>query len=101
MAFFRDFVVHTPEEIERIRVAMQMTAQVRDQLVELVRPGMSTLQIDMLAGDLIQAAGGTSGFLHKAVCQTFLGPIHAIRQRRQFQLSARKARPHSGCGNQG
>ena len=41
MAFFRDFVVHTPEEIERIRVAMQMTAQVRDQLVELVRPGMS------------------------------------------------------------
>ncbi|MBE6379419.1 MAG: type I methionyl aminopeptidase [Lentisphaerae bacterium] len=64
MAFFRDFVVHTPEEIERIRVAMQMTAQVRDQLVELVRPGMSTLQIDMLAGDLIQAAGGTSGFLN-------------------------------------
>ncbi|MBE6368560.1 MAG: type I methionyl aminopeptidase [Lentisphaerae bacterium] len=64
MALFRDYVVHTPEEIERIRVAMQMTVQVRDQLVELVRPGMSTLQIDTLAGDLIRATGGTSGFLN-------------------------------------
>ena len=64
MAFFRDYVVHTPEEIERIRTAMGMTAQVRDQLVQLIRPGMSTLQIDQLAGDLIRATGGTSGFLN-------------------------------------
>ena len=64
MAVFRDYVIHTPEEIEKIRVAMSMTAQVRDQLVELVRPGMTTLQIDQLAGDLIRATGGTSGFLN-------------------------------------
>ena len=64
MALFRDYVVHTPEEIERIRVAMQMTAQVRDQLAELVRPGMTTLQADTLAGELIRATGGTSGFLN-------------------------------------
>lgn len=64
MASFRDFVIHTPEEIERIRVAMQKTAQVREQLAQLVRPGMSTLQIDQLAGELIQATGGTSGFLN-------------------------------------
>ena len=63
MALFRDYVIHTAEEIERIRVAMQMTAQVRDQLAGLVRPGMTTLQIDQLAGDLIRATGGTSGFL--------------------------------------
>lgn len=64
MAVFRDYVVHTPEEIERIRKAMSMTAQVRDQLVDLIRPGMSTLQIDNLAGELIRATGGTSGFLN-------------------------------------
>ncbi len=64
MAVFRDYVIHTPDEIEKIRVAMAMTARVRDQLVDLVRPGMSTLQIDQLAGDLIRAAGGTSGFLN-------------------------------------
>ena len=57
-------MIHTPDEIEKIRVAMAMTARVRDQLVDLVRPGMSTLQIDQLAGDLIRAAGGTSGFLN-------------------------------------
>ena len=64
MALFRDCVIHTAEEIERIRVAMHMTAQVREQLVSLIRPGMSTLQIDQLAGDLIRSAGGTSGFLN-------------------------------------
>ena len=64
MAVFRDYVIHTPEEIEKIRRAMSMTAEVRDQLVSLVRPGMSTLQIDQLAGDLICAVGGKSGFLN-------------------------------------
>ena len=64
MALFRDCVIHTPEEIERIRVAMSKTAQVREQLKTLVRPGMTTLQIDQLAGDLIRATGGTSGFLN-------------------------------------
>ena len=64
MAVFRDYVIHTPEEIEKIRRAMSMTAEVRDQLVALVRPGMSTLQIDQLAGDLICAVGGKSGFLN-------------------------------------
>ncbi len=64
MAGFRDFIIHTPEEIERIRVAMKLTAQVRNQLAEMVRPGMTTLQIDMLAGELIRATGGTSAFLN-------------------------------------
>lgn len=64
MALFRDYVIHTPEEIEKIRRAMQMTALVRDQLVALVKPGMTTLQIDQLAGELIRATGGTSGFLN-------------------------------------
>ena len=33
---FRDCVIHTAEEIERIRVAAAKTAEVRDQLAELV-----------------------------------------------------------------
>ena len=61
---FRDCVIHTAEEIERIRVAAAKTAEVRDQLAELVRPGMTTLQIDILAGELIHATGGTSAFLN-------------------------------------
>ena len=61
---FRDCVIHTPEEIERIRVATAKTAEVRDRLAELVRPGMTTLQIDLLAGELIHATGGQSAFLN-------------------------------------
>lgn len=61
---FRDCVIHTPEEIGRIRVAAAKTAEVRDRLAELVRPGMTTLQIDLLAGELIHAVGGESAFLN-------------------------------------
>lgn len=61
---FRDCVIHTAEEIERIRAAAAKTAEVRDRLAELVRPGMTTLQIDILAGELIHATGGTSAFLN-------------------------------------
>lgn len=57
-------MIHTPEEIERIRVATAKTAEVRDRLAELVRPGMTTLQIDLLAGELIHATGGQSAFLN-------------------------------------
>ncbi len=59
----KDYVIHSPEEIERIRRAAHATAQVRDQLAGLARVGMSTKELDELAGQLIAATGGTSAFL--------------------------------------
>ncbi|MDD5697277.1 MAG: type I methionyl aminopeptidase [Victivallaceae bacterium] len=59
----RNYVIHTAEEIARIRQAAQLTARVRDQVRELVRPGMSTCELDRIAGTLIAATGGTSAFL--------------------------------------
>ena len=55
--------IHTPEEIARIRVAAAVTAQVRDQLAAAVRPGMTTFDLDCLAGEFIRATGGVSAFL--------------------------------------
>ena len=56
--------VHTPEEISRIRRAAALTAQVRDQIASAIRPGMTTMDVDMLAGELIRASGGKSAFLN-------------------------------------
>lgn len=59
----RDYVVHSDEEIEKIRYAAKLTAGVRDQIKLLARPGMSTYELDQLAGALITETGGKSAFL--------------------------------------
>ena len=55
-------IIHTPEEIARIRRAALITASVRDDLAAMARPGMTTFELDRLAGELITRTGGTSAF---------------------------------------
>ena len=55
-------IIHTPDEIVRIRRAAEVTAQVRDELARLAHPGMTTFDLDQLAGQLINAVGGRSAF---------------------------------------
>jgi methionyl aminopeptidase len=58
-----NFVIHTEIEIDGIRKAAQAAATVKNQLASMVRPGMSTKEIDILAGTLISSTGGRSAFL--------------------------------------
>ena len=55
-------IIHTQEEIVRIRRAAAVTAQVRDEVARLAHPGMTTFDLDQLAGQLINASGGRSAF---------------------------------------
>jgi methionyl aminopeptidase len=55
-------IIHTPEEISKIRRAAVITASVRDQIAAMARPGMTTLDLDHLANEVINASGGTSAF---------------------------------------
>lgn len=54
-------IIYTPGQINGVRAAAQAAADVLTKLCEAVRPGMSTKELDDLAGFFIQAAGGTSG----------------------------------------
>jgi methionyl aminopeptidase len=56
-------IIHTDKEIIGIRKAAQAAAIVREQLKLLIRPGMSTKDVDILAGNLIESTGGHSAFL--------------------------------------
>jgi methionyl aminopeptidase len=58
----RQAVIHTAEEIPGIRAAAQAAAQALRRTCDAVRPGMSTLELDQLAGQFIQDTGGTSAF---------------------------------------
>jgi len=57
------YVIHTPSEIEGIRIAARATAEVLARLCAAVAPGMSTAQIDALAAEFIRDVGGESAFL--------------------------------------
>jgi len=59
----RNYVIHTPEEIVHIREAARASAMVRCKLPTMLHPGMTTKDIDDLAGMLIAETGGTSAFL--------------------------------------
>lgn len=55
--------VHTAEELIRIRRAAEVTASVRDRIANEVRAGMTTFDLDQIAGEIIRSTGGKSAFL--------------------------------------
>lgn len=57
-------MIHTPEEIVRIREAARRAAIAREKIAEYVRPGVSTKELDMVAGEIIASLGGKCAFLN-------------------------------------
>lgn len=58
----KNFIIHTPEEILRIRAAAEATGRIRERLAVECRAGMTTGEFDDLAGMLIAETGGKSAF---------------------------------------
>ena len=54
----------SPREIERMRRAGRLTAQARALAGSMVRPGVSTLEIDTAVRKFIQSHGARPSFLH-------------------------------------
>jgi methionyl aminopeptidase len=59
----KNYIIHSESAIDGIRIAAQAAATVKNQLAGMVRPGMSTKEIDNLASALISSTGGRSAFL--------------------------------------
>lgn len=58
-----EFIIHTPDEIGRIRQAAKAAAVARDRICMMIRPGMSTKELDEIAGSIIRSLGGEPTFL--------------------------------------
>lgn len=88
-----DFVLHTPGEIEKIRRAAKMAAEAREQICSLVRSGMTTWDLDELAGEVIRAKGGVPAFLNYRgypgnICISINDEVvHGIRSRNRYILN--------------
>jgi methionyl aminopeptidase len=52
----------SPEELNRMRVAGQIVASVLEQLSAMVKPGVTTAELDRAADDIIRQAGGIPSF---------------------------------------
>jgi len=55
-------VLKSPDEIERMRRAGRVTAETVERLMEAVRPGMTTADLDALAEESIRSEGCTPSF---------------------------------------
>ncbi|MBO7147548.1 MAG: type I methionyl aminopeptidase [Lentisphaeria bacterium] len=87
-----DYVIHTPAEIEKIRVAARKAAEARERICALVRSGMTTWDLDELAGEVIRSLGGVPTFLNYRgypgnICISLNDEVvHGIRSRERFIL---------------
>jgi methionyl aminopeptidase len=55
--------IKSAKEIDRMRAACRTASEILDRVSELVRPGISTKEVDQAAADLMQEAGVQSAFL--------------------------------------
>ena len=55
--------IKSPKEIDRMRQACRTASEILERVVDLVRPGISTKEVDQAAADLMEEAGVQSAFL--------------------------------------
>lgn len=55
--------IKTDKEIEKMRLASRAAAQVLEKVASLIRPGITTGEVDQAAADFIAQFGGKSAFL--------------------------------------
>lgn len=59
-----DMTIKTPAEIEKMRQAGRIVEEVLLLMRQLVKPGVTTAELDTAAADLIKSRGATASFLH-------------------------------------
>src|SRR3954462_5516932 len=55
--------IKNAKEVEKMRKACRTASDVLDRVSELIRPGISTKEVDQFAADLMEEAGVKSAFL--------------------------------------
>lgn len=93
--YLTDFgiVIKTPEQIDKIRTACRITAQILDQICKAAQAGVTTLELDELSRELHKKAGVTPAPLGygsppypKTICTSINEVIcHGIPDKRPLQ----------------
>src|SRR5437762_14071289 len=55
--------IKSPKEIDKMRQACRTASEVLERVVDLIRPGISTKEVDQAAADLMAEAGVQSAIL--------------------------------------
>jgi methionyl aminopeptidase len=85
-------LIKSEREIEIMRVAGAMAAEVLDEIAAFIRPGLTTRQVDEFAGQAMQKRGCKSAFLgyRKYPCQTCLSVndevVHGLANERVLRF---------------
>jgi len=85
-------LIKSERELEIMRVAGAIAAEVLDELAAFIRPGVTTKQVDEFAGEAMKRRGAKSAFLgyRKYPCQTCLSVndevVHGLANERQLRF---------------
>ncbi len=85
-------LIKSERELEIMRVAGAIAAEVLDELAAFIRPGVTTKQVDEFAGEVMKRRGAKSAFLgyRKYPCQTCLSVndevVHGLANERQLRF---------------
>src|ERR1041384_5431548 len=55
--------IKSPKEVDKMRQACRTASEILDRVTDLIRPGISTKEVDQAAADLMADAGVQSAFL--------------------------------------
>src|SRR5206468_7151039 len=55
--------IKSPKEVDKMRQSCRTASEILERVVDLVRPGISTKEVDRAAADLMAEAGVQSAFL--------------------------------------
>ena len=83
--------IHTPEDFAGMRAAGRLVADILDRVAPLVVPGVTTLELDTAAHDMVRAAGATSatvgykGYRHASCISINHVVCHGIPSERRLK----------------
>jgi methionyl aminopeptidase len=83
--------IKSPKEIDRMRQACRTASEILDRVTDLIRPGISTKEVDLAAADLMAEAGVQSAFLGYRLASRFPRQHLHFAQRRDRPRDRRPA----------
>ena len=85
------YELKTDDDIRKMRIAGQLTAEALRAVREAVKPGISTLELDQIAEQTIRAGGGTPnfqlvpGYFHTICASINSAVVHGIPSNRKLE----------------
>src|SRR5258707_607424 len=83
--------IKNPKEAEKMRLACRVASDILDRVVAIIRPGITTKEVDEAAAEMMQEAGVKSAFLGYRIGSRLSGKHLYFVKRRSHSRNCQSA----------